>query len=137
MSDLDVGLLLRSELSKQEVWRLEDNWASFWPEVVDLRILNAAPLPFQFDVIHHGQRRWSADANLVTEQELLILRNYQEEKPRLKQEWDALVRQVTEARSAAEQKEYQSTLEKVRTRLLATPSSPLAQTDCQRSCLVA
>ncbi len=115
LSDLDVGLLLRSELSKHEMWRLEDNWAALWPEVIDFRILNTAPLPFQFDVIHHGERLWSANANLVAAQESLISRNYHEEEPRLQQEWDAHIKQVMEARSATEQEEYQSTLDKVRT----------------------
>ncbi len=115
LSDLDVGLLLRPEITKQEMWRLEDRWSALWPGVVDLRVLNYAPLTFQFEVTTRGQRRWSADAALIADQESLIWRKYWDEEPRLREEWNTHVQQVTEARSAAKQKEYQSTLEKVGT----------------------
>lgn len=114
LSDLDLGLLLRPELTKQEIWRLEDRWSALWPETVDLRVLNQAPIAFQFDVITRGQRIWFADSGPVAEQESLIYRKYWDEEPRLKEEADAYMRRIAEARSITEQQEYQSTLEKIR-----------------------
>jgi uncharacterized protein len=115
LSDLDIGLLLRREITKREMWRLEDRWAALWPEAVDLRVLNYAPLTFQFEVTTRGQRHWRADARLVADHESLIWRKYWDEEPRLKEEWNSYVQQVTEARRATKQQEYQSTLDKIGT----------------------
>lgn len=113
MSDIDIGLLLRPELTKQTMWRLEDRWASLWPEVVDLRVLNHAPVIFQFEVTTNGQRLWAADASLVAAHESLIWRKYWDEEPRLEAETAAHMQQAVEARNATEQQEYQSTLDKI------------------------
>jgi predicted nucleotidyltransferase len=113
LSDLDIGLLVRAELTKQEIWRLEDRWASQWPEVVDLRVLNHAPVEFQYDVTAHGQRLWCADEGVVADYESLIWRKYWDEEPRLKAAITSHPQQVAEARDAIEQQEYQSTLDKV------------------------
>lgn len=45
LSDLDIALLVRPELTKQEIWRLEDRWSALWPEKIDLRVINLAPTP--------------------------------------------------------------------------------------------
>jgi predicted nucleotidyltransferase len=113
LSDLDISLLVRPEFTKQEIWRLEDRWSALWPEVVDLRVLNCAPLAFQFEVTTRGQRLWVADADLVAEQESLIWRAYWDEEPRLKAEMDTHIEQVAEARNALEQQKYHATLEKI------------------------
>src|SRR5688572_29676075 len=65
LSDLDIGLLLRPEPTKQEIWRLEDRWSALWPEIVDLRVLNLAPITFQFEVTTKGDRIWCADTELM------------------------------------------------------------------------
>ena len=113
MSDLDIGLLLRPELTKQAMWRLEDRWSALWPEVVDLRVLNHAPATFQFEVTTNGQRLWTADASLVAAHESLIWRKYWDEEPRLKEATAAHMQKAAEARDATEQQEYQSTFDKI------------------------
>jgi predicted nucleotidyltransferase len=59
LSDLDVAILVRPEVPKSQLWRLEDRWAVLWPEYIDLRLLNLAPLSFRYEVTAngYGQRR--------------------------------------------------------------------------------
>lgn len=105
LSDLDIALLVRPELSKQEIWRFEDRWSALWPEKIDLRVLNFAPTTFQFEVTTRGQRLWCVNASVVAEQESLIWRKYWDDEPRRNEEMQAHQRQVAEARSATEQQE--------------------------------
>ena len=49
LSDVDVAVMVRSDIPKTQLWRLEDRWAAQWPEYVDLRLLNLAPLPFRYE----------------------------------------------------------------------------------------
>ena len=65
LSDVDVGLLVKPQLSKSHLWRLEDRWLAHWPDV-DLRVLNLAPLSFQYQVTAQGQRLWTADVDSVS-----------------------------------------------------------------------
>ena len=87
LSDVDLGLLVKPELSKSHLWRLEDRWLAQWPESIDLRILNLAPLSFQYQVTAHGQRLWAADVDAVAWTESLIWRRYWDLRPKLKQDW--------------------------------------------------
>ena len=45
LSDVDVAVLARNDLSRHQLWRLEDRCVARWPEAVDIRVLNLAPLP--------------------------------------------------------------------------------------------
>jgi predicted nucleotidyltransferase len=112
LSDLDIALLLRSEVTKQSMWRLEDRWSALWPEVVDLRVLNYAPLIFQFEVTTRGKRLWVAETAKVAEQESLIWRKYWDEEARLA-ETKTHLQAMMEARNVTEQQSYQSTLAKI------------------------
>lgn len=114
LSDLDVAILVRPELPKAQLWRLEDRWAAQWPEYVDLRLLNLAPLPFRYEVTANGQRLWAADAGLVAEVESLIWRQYWDVRPRLEQAWAYFVEQVMEQKDETERQQYAATLAKVR-----------------------
>jgi len=114
LSDLDVAILARPEIPKAQLWRLEDRWAAQWPEYVDLRLLNLAPLPFRYEVTANGQRLWAANAGLVAEVESLIWRQYWDVRPRLEQAWTHFVEQVMEQKDEAERQQYQAALAKVR-----------------------
>lgn len=114
LSDVDVAILARPELKKEQLWRLEDRWAALWPEKVDCRLLNLAPLPFRYEVTAHGRRLWAVDANRVAEIESLIWRRYWDEQPRLEQDWTLYVTHVLEQQDETERQEYQTALAKVR-----------------------
>lgn len=114
LSDLDVAVLVRPEIPKAQLWRLEDRWAAQWPEYVDLRLLNLAPLPFRYEVTANGQRLWTSDAGLVAEIESLIWRQYWDIYPKLEQDWGHFVEQVMEQKDETERQQYQAALAKVR-----------------------
>lgn len=114
LSDVDIAVLARPELTREELWRLEDRWAALWPEKVDCRLLNLAPLPFRYEVTARGRRLWAADANRVAEIESLIWRRYWDEQPRLEQDWTLYVAHVLEQQDETERQEYQAALAKVR-----------------------
>jgi predicted nucleotidyltransferase len=71
LSDVDVAVLAREGLSRQQLWRLEDRWATRWPEMVEMRVLNLAPLPFRYEVTAYGRRLWAADLGAVADFESL------------------------------------------------------------------
>ena len=114
LSDIDIGVLVRPDLPRSQVWRLEDQWASRWPEYIDIRILNLAPPPFRYEVTAQGQRLWAADVNMVAETESLIWRQYWDIQPRLEQDWKQYVEYVMENKNETERQQYQTTLAKVR-----------------------
>jgi predicted nucleotidyltransferase len=113
LSDLDVAVLARPELPKAQLWRLEDRWAAQWPEDVDLRLLNLAPLPFRYEVMAKGQRLWAADDGAVAEIESLVWRRYWDDHPRLAQAWTHFVAQVMEQKDETERQQYEAALAKV------------------------
>ena len=41
LSDVDVAVMARGDLSRPQLWRLEDRCAARWPEKVDIRILES------------------------------------------------------------------------------------------------
>ncbi len=102
LSDVDVAILAQPDLSQEQLWRLEDRWASQWPERLDLRVLNLAPLAVRYEVMAHGQRLWAADAGIVAEIESLVWRQYWDLHPRLEQDWAQYVEYVTETRNEVE-----------------------------------
>ncbi len=114
LSDLDVAVLVRLEIPKAQLWRLEDRWAAQWPEYVDLRLLNLAPLPFRYEVTANGQRLWAADVGAVAEIESLIWRQYWDVRPRLEQDWSHFVEHIMEQKDEAERQQYAAALAKVR-----------------------
>ena len=115
LSDVDVAILAQPDLSREQLWRLEDRWMAQWPERVDLRVLNLAPLPVRYEVTAHGQRLWAADVRIVAEIESLIWRQYWDVHPRLEQDWTQYVEHVMETQNEAERQQYQAALAKVRT----------------------
>jgi predicted nucleotidyltransferase len=114
LSDVDVAVLAREGLSRQQLWRLEDRWATRWPEMVEMRVLNLAPLPFRYEVTAYGRRLWAADLGAVADFESLIWRQYWDVRPRLERAWEHYVQQVMEQQSESERLQYQATLAKVR-----------------------
>jgi predicted nucleotidyltransferase len=114
LSDVDVAVLARPELSRSQMWRLEDRCAARWPEVVDVRVLNLAPLSFCYEVTSRGRRLWAADAGAVADWESLVWRRYWDLRPLLERDWGQYVKAVMEQRGETERQQYQTTLEKVR-----------------------
>jgi len=115
LSDLDIGILTGPTVPLSRLWRLEDDWTAQWPETVDLRLLNLAPLPFRYQVTANGRRLWAADAGLVAGIESLIWRQYWDNRPRLEQNWQQYVESIMEQKNEAERQQYQASLAKVRT----------------------
>lgn len=114
LSDVDVAVLARGDLSLRQLWRLEDRCVAHWPEAVDIRVLNLAPLPFRYEVTAHGQRLWVANLGIVANLESLIWRQYWDLHPRLERDWEQYVQQVMEQKNEAERQQYQTALAKVR-----------------------
>jgi predicted nucleotidyltransferase len=114
LSDIDIGVLVRDDISKHQLWRLEDQWAARWPERIDIRLLNLAPLPFKYEVTANGQRLWTANTDAVAEIESLIWRRYWDERPLLEQEWSSYVKHIMEQKDETERQQYQTALAKVR-----------------------
>ncbi len=114
LSDIDIAVLTRPDLSKSQLWRLEDNWTTRWPEQIDIRLLNLAPLSFRYEVTAHGQRLWAARVNAVAEIESLIWRQYWDFRPRLEQDWIDHVKYLMEQKNEAEHKQYEAALAQVR-----------------------
>jgi predicted nucleotidyltransferase len=114
LSDIDVAILVREGLSRQQLWQLEDRWVAHWPEFVDIRVLNLAPLPFRYEVTAHGQRLWAADLARVADWESLVWRQYWDLHSRLEYDWEQYVQQVMEQKSETERRQYQTALAKVR-----------------------
>ena len=114
LSDVDVAVLVKMNLTREVSWKLEDRWADVWGEKIDLRILNLGPVDVRFNIISRGQRLWERDVEAVAEIESLIRRKYWDLKPLFEQNWASLKAQVMENRSALERVEYQKTLDQIR-----------------------
>jgi predicted nucleotidyltransferase len=114
LSDVDVAVMAGGDLSRHRLWQLEDRCIARWPERVDIRVLNLAPLPFRYEVTAHGQRLWAAAPGTVADLESLIWRQYWDLRPRLERDWERYVKQVVERRDEAEREQYQAALAKVR-----------------------
>jgi predicted nucleotidyltransferase len=114
LSDVDVALLARDDLSRQQLWRLEERCIARWPESLDLRVLNLAPLPFRYEVTARGQRLWAAELDKVADWESLTWRQYWDLRPYLERDWQQYVRHVMEQKDEAERRQYQAALAKVR-----------------------
>lgn len=114
LSDVDVAILAQPGLSRSQLWRLEDQWMSQWPERLDLRVLNLAPLSVRYEIMAHGQRLWMVDTGIVAEIESLIWRQYWDLRPRLEQDWTQYIEYVMETQNEVERNQYQAALAKVR-----------------------
>jgi predicted nucleotidyltransferase len=114
LSDVDVAVLAREDLSRHQLWQLEDRCAARWPEGIDIRVLNLAPLPFRYEVTAHGQRLWATDMGIVADVESLIWRQYWDLHPHLEHNWELYVQQVMERQDETERQQYQTALAKIR-----------------------
>ncbi|MGC9399464.1 MAG: type VII toxin-antitoxin system MntA family adenylyltransferase antitoxin [Anaerolineae bacterium] len=114
LSDVDIALLVIPDLSKQLLWHLEGQATVRWSEVVDLRLLNLAPLPFRYEITIHGYRFWSRDFAVVADWESLTWRLYWDLRPRIERYWRQHVIQIMEQKSETERRQYQAALAKVR-----------------------
>jgi len=86
LSDVDVDVLARDDLTQQQLWQLEARWLEPLPESLDLRILNLAPLSFRFEVTTRGQRLWATDWGQVADWESLTWRRYWDQRPLLERD---------------------------------------------------
>lgn len=114
LSDVDVAILAQPQLSREQLWRLEGRWTSQWPERIDLRLLNLAPLSVRYEVTAHGQRLWATNSTTIAEIESLIWREYWDLRPRLEQDWVKYVEHVMESQHEVERQQYQAALAKIR-----------------------
>jgi predicted nucleotidyltransferase len=114
LSDVDVAILAGGELTKEQLWQLEKRAAAQWPEFVDLRVLNLAPLTFRYQVTARGQRLWASDVGQVADWESLTWRLYWDWHPRLERDWQQYVRHVMEQKDETERQQYQAALDHVR-----------------------
>jgi predicted nucleotidyltransferase len=114
LSDIDVAILARGDLTKAQLWQLEKNCAAQCPESVDLCILNLAPLSFRYQVTARGQRLWAANVGQVADWESLTWRLYWDQRPRLERNWQQYVRHLMEQKDEAERQQYQAALDHVR-----------------------
>jgi predicted nucleotidyltransferase len=115
LSDIDVAVLAHWELPRQQLWQLEKRCMIRWPEALDIRVLNLAPLTFRYEVTVQGRRLWAADLGKVADWESLTWREYWDLRPRLEQDWAHYVVSVMERKSETERQQYQAALAKVRT----------------------
>ena len=113
-SDVDIAVLTRREIAKERLWRLEDRWASTWPDWVDLHVLNLAPVPAQFEVITRGRRLWQRSLERVAEYESWVRLRYWDLEPWLERDWQAFVQRLWEQRDETERQEYRAALAQVR-----------------------
>lgn len=114
LSDVDVALLAQRDQDARRLWRLEDRWASQFPEWLDLRVLNFAPVAFQFEVITHGRRLWCRDLTRVAEFESWVRRRYWDLQPLRAEEWRAYQQRLREQRDATERRQYEDAVAEVR-----------------------
>jgi len=113
LSDIDVAVLAYGELSRQQLWQMERKCMVRWPESLDMRVLNLAPLPFRYEVTAQGRRLWAADLGKVADWESMTWREYWDLRPRLEQDWTHYVSCVMEQKSETERQQYQAALAKV------------------------
>jgi len=114
LSDVDLAVLARDDLTSDQLWQLEQRCTVEWPEKVDMRVLNLAPLPFRYEVTAKGRRVWAADLGKVAIQESLIWRLYWDWQPQLERDWKVYVGQVMEQKDDLERQQYEAALAKVR-----------------------
>jgi len=114
LSDVDVAIMARGDLSRSQLWRLDDRCSARWPEKVDIRVLNLGPLPFRYEVTAQGRRLWAVDPGEVADLESLIWRQYWDLHPRLEREWKSHVKHVMEQYDEAERQQVQAALAKIR-----------------------
>ena len=60
-----VAFLAQQDLSQQQLWCQEGRCAIRWPEVVEICVLNLAPLPFRYEVTAHVRHLWAAGVGAV------------------------------------------------------------------------
>ena len=119
LSDVDVALLLRPELSREILWRLElrldvEVCDALGSDNADVIVLNTAPLEVQFEIIRTGMLLHSNDETARTDYEVQMMSEYWDFK-KILDEYDAYaLRRIRENMSDAERQEYQAARDKIR-----------------------
>jgi hypothetical protein len=115
LSDVDLAVLVREDVAKEEMWRLEDRLGVMASEQletgkVDLFVVNLAPLSAQFEVISTGRLLLSSDEVRRTDSEVAIMNQWWDFR-----EFDArfdryVLARIKEGFSDAEREQYHATL---------------------------
>lgn len=114
LSDVDVAILAQRELPRKHLWRPEDYWAGQWPAWLDLRVLNLAPLSFQFAVITRGQRLWTRKIDQIADYESWVRRSYWDLLPFLEEDWNQFTARLWEKRNETERRDDQAAFAQIR-----------------------
>jgi hypothetical protein len=114
LSDVDVAILLCANLSEERQWEIQERCASRWSDLLDIRVINLAPLPFRYEVTANGQCIWAADRGTLADQVSLIWRQYWDLRPLLERDWQCYVTAVMERKNETEREQYQAALAQVR-----------------------
>jgi len=114
LSDVDVAIWVRADISNERQWQIQEQCASRWSDLLDIRVMNLAPLAFRYQVIANGQCVWTADRGALADQESLIWRQYWDLRPMLERDWQCYVRGVMEQKDETEREQYQAALAKIR-----------------------
>ena len=111
---MDVAFWARNGLSRHQLQQLEISCSARWPESLDLRVLNLAPLSFRYEVTAHGQRMWASELDKVAAWESLTWQQYWDLHPYLERDWQQHVQYVMDQKDETERQQYQTALAKVR-----------------------
>ena len=119
LSDVDVALLLRPDLSRETLWRLElrldvEVCDALGSDDVDVIVLNIAPLEVQFEIIRTGMLLHSNDENARTDYEVQMMSEYWDFRKILDEYDSYALRRIWENMSDAERQEYQAARDKIR-----------------------
>jgi predicted nucleotidyltransferase len=115
LSDVDLAVLLRRDLRKGEMWRLEDQLTVTASDLLetsdlDLFVINLAPLAAQFEIISAGRLLLSNDEAWRTDFEVTLMAEWWDF-----QEYEALfdrylLERIKEGFGDAEQEQYSAAL---------------------------
>jgi len=115
LSDVDLAVLLRADIPKQQMWRLEDALAVevsriLETERVDFFVINLAPLHAQFEIIATGRLLYSADENARTDFEVWVMNRYWDFEPYRRLFDNYMIQRIKEEFSDVERQQYLTTL---------------------------
>jgi len=115
LSDVDLAVLLRVDMPKQQMWRLEDALAVEVSDIlstdeVDFFVINLAPLHAQFEIIATGRLLYSADENARTDFEVWVMNRYWDFEPYRRLFDSYLIQRIKKEFSDAERQQYLATL---------------------------
>lgn len=115
LSDVDLAVLLRPGIPKQQMWRLEDALAVevssiLGTDEVDFFVVNLVPLHAQFEIIATGRLLYSADEDVRAEFEVWVMNRYWDFEPYRMLFDTHLTQRIKEGFSDAERQQYLATL---------------------------